>query len=61
MIEMMGVGAGRVKKEVELALLLFCLSDQYYSCTKACLCLSYSDRAALGLDQPPAAGSHVFL
>lgn len=50
MIEMMGVGAGRGKKEVELALLLFCLSDQYHSCTKACLCSSYSDRAALGLD-----------
>lgn len=40
MIEMMGVGAGRIKKEVELALLWFCLSNQYHSCDKACLCSS---------------------
>jgi len=40
MIEMMGVGAVRIKKELELAMLWFCPSDQHPSCDKACLCSS---------------------
>lgn len=45
-----GVGAGKTEKEAEFSVLCFCISNQYHSFKKACICSSQSAGAVLDRD-----------